>query len=198
MDQNFAACAALEPFRICVARRRRVDDEPAADGGSRAEDDAVAASSNDRCVEPELGESADPHDAREHGRSAVVDEHARRDRCELLDLDVEPVADVVGTGLDEGVTPAELSPFQPGKRNCDALPGCRRVDLAIVDLDAANAYFAPHRVDAEHVSSSDPSRPESSRRDGPDAVQAEHTIDVEPRRRFGPLAFDGGAGQSGP
>ena len=84
----------------------------------------------------------------------------------------------------------------PGRATATRCPAVRRVDLAIVDLDAANAHFARHRVDAEHVARSDPSRPESSRRDGPDAAQAEHTIDVEPRRRFGPLAFDGGAGQS--
>ena len=126
VNQYFATGAALESFRICVARRRRVDDEPAADRRPRAQHDAVAARSHDRRVEPELGESVDPHDAREHRRGAVVDEHARRDRRELLDLDVEPVADVVRIGLDEGVASAELSPLDAGKGNCDALPGFAR------------------------------------------------------------------------
>ena len=40
-----------------------------------------------------------------------MDEHASRDRRELLQLDVEPIADVIRVSLDKHVAAAELAPF---------------------------------------------------------------------------------------
>src|SRR6266511_5074771 len=110
-------------------------------------------------------------------------------RRQLLELDVEPIADAVGARLDEDVTATKVVALDSGQRNRDALTRLGDVDRAIVDLHAAHAHVASDRLGAQHVSGLDPSRPERAGGDGPDPAQREDAVDIEAGRRVVTLGF---------
>src|SRR5205823_10627937 len=118
-----AAGDALEPFEVGVTWWRRIDHLAAAHRCLRSEHDPVAALRDDRRGEAELRESPGADDAPESRARAVVDKRAFRNRRELLQRDVEPVAGRVCAGCDERVTAPQVVPLDSGQGNGDALAG---------------------------------------------------------------------------
>ena len=168
-----------------MTARNRIDDDAAADGRLATEDDAVAASCDDRHCEPELSEALPcANDPRRHGRGSVVDVEARpvRDRRELLECDVEPVARCERPPREQRVASPELVPLHARECHGDSLAGVGALDRAVVHLDAAHADVAPAGLGSKEVAGADRSRPERPCRDRPDPAQREHAIDVEARR----------------
>src|SRR5512132_4525762 len=94
-----------------------------------------------------------------------------RDRLELVESDVEPVADREGARSDEGVTAAHLAALDPRKRERHALAGRRPLHLAVVDLDAADPHLTTVGLESEHVAGADRAGPERPGDDRPDAAQ---------------------------
>jgi hypothetical protein len=98
--------AALEDFEPCgfqPSRRGRVDDAAASDGLGRAQNETVASRGHDRLLETQLGK---PAGANEPGRDVGGSEmhlDRRRHRLELVQHDVEAIADRVTTWLNERV-----------------------------------------------------------------------------------------------
>ena len=104
-----AALEQLEPRGVEAARRRRVEHDAAADGRLGAQDDAVAAGGDDRLASRSCAKRPLAHDAGRDVARAEVDRDARpATRLELLERDVEPVADRIGAGLDERVAAPQL------------------------------------------------------------------------------------------
>ena len=97
-----------------------------------------------------------------------MDEHACWNRRELLELDVEPVARVVGAPLDEHVSPSDLTALDAGEGDGHPLSGLGGFDVTVVHLHASNPHIAPLRLDAQHVAAADSPGPERAGRDGPD------------------------------
>ena len=113
-----AASSPLEERHVSVPARSRVDHRSATDGRLAAEDDAIAAGCDDGRGEPELRKALTrPHDPGRYRRSAVVDVEARpiRDRRELLERHVEPVARRERAGRQERVAPLHLVPLDARK-----------------------------------------------------------------------------------
>ena len=163
---------------------RGIEHDASADGRPVAEDDPVAACRDDRRGEAQLREAAGLGDARGHGRRAVVDVEpgAVRDRLELLERDIEPVARPQASGGDERVAAAQLAPLDAGERERHSLARLCPLDRAVVHLDAPHPHVAARRLRAEHVALADRPRPERPGRDRPDPAQREDPVDVEPRR----------------
>ena len=113
------------------------------------------------------------------------------DRLELLELDVEAVADGIGAGLDERVAALERAALDPGQRERDPLSGLGALDRLVVHLDASHAHVDAGRLGAQLVALADRARPERARDDGADAVQREDAVDVEPRRAEQRVMLDG-------
>jgi hypothetical protein len=107
---------------------------------------------------------------------AVVDGH------DLLQADVEAVADRIGAGLDQRIAAAELCALDAGQAHRDALPGLGNVDSAVVHLDGADADVEAGWLDTQRRARADRARPERPRRDRADAAQRERAIDEEARR----------------
>src|SRR5580765_6350598 len=117
-----------------MARRRGIDDPSATDGRPCAQHDVVTARRDDGRIEPKLGEPSHANYTREHRRGAVMDEHACWNRRELLELDVESVARVVGAPLDEHVSPSDLTALDAGQGDCHSLSGFGGFDVKVVHL----------------------------------------------------------------
>ncbi len=184
VERGLAAARLLESGGIGMPGRRGIEYDASADGRPVAEDDPVAARRDHRRGEPELGESACLRDARGYGRRAVVDVQpgAVRDRLELLERHIEPVARPQAAGGDERVAATQLAPFDAGERECDPLARLCPLDRAVVHLDAPHPHVAAGRLRAEHVALADRPRPERPGRDRPDSAEREDPVDVEPRR----------------
>src|SRR2546421_11819960 len=99
MDQRLddrlgiATVEQLEALGIELPRRSRVEDAAPADGRLGAENEPVASRRRERALEPELGEPAGARDPRGDVGRSEVDLRGRRKRLELVERDVEPVAD---------------------------------------------------------------------------------------------------------
>ena len=113
------------------------------------------------------------------GRAAAL---PSADVGELLEDDVEPVADRIGTRLDERIAATELAPLDPRQRDRDPLAGLGPLDGRVVHLDAPHAHIEAGRFGAQGVALADRARPEGPRDDGPDPPQREDAVDEEPRR----------------
>ena len=168
--------AAAAPGRAPCRRRASL----------RAQHDAVAACGDDLRREPQLRLAlAHPNDAGGVlGRPVVdVDAGAVGDRLELVERDVQPVADGVGARLDERVAAPQAAALEPGERRPRRAARPRR---ARPDGRApGRCARAPRRRRArarEHVALADRARPERAGRDGADPAQREDAVDVEPRR----------------
>ncbi len=182
MHGLLAASSPLEERRVGVPARSRVDHRSATDGRLATEDDTVAAGCDDGRCEPELRKALPrPHDPGRYCRGAVVNVEARsiRDRHELLERDIEPVARRECSGRQQRVAPLHLVPLDARKRDRHSLARLGPLDRTVVHLDAAHANVASARLGTEHVTDADRSRPESPRRDRPDPAQREHAVDVE-------------------
>jgi hypothetical protein len=77
--------------------------------------------------------------------------HRRRDGLELLEHDVEAVADRVMAGLDERVPAPKLAPFDCGQVHRDTLTGLRLVDRLVVNLDTSNTNRPSVRLEPQHI-----------------------------------------------
>ena len=193
---DLAALDPLHPLRARVPRRRRVDHAAAADRRAGAQDDAVASRGDDGLREAELRPAlAHAHDAAEHLRGAVVDVDAGRDLGELLEHDVEAVADGVRARRHERVAAAQLAALDAGQGDRDALARLGALDRPVVHLDAAHANAAAARLRAQLVPFADRPGPERAGGDGADAAQREDAVDVEARRRVAALGLDRGGGR---
>ena len=179
-----AALDELHPLGARVARRRRIDDAPAADRRVGAQHDVVAARRDDRLREPELRPAlADAHDAREHGAGAVVDDAraagspraARARRRAGSSTDTRPAR---RARRRAGARVRSM----PGSATATRCPASARSTALVVHLHAAHAHRPRARLGAQLVALADRARPERPRGDGADAAQREHAVDVEPRR----------------
>ena len=143
MDERLAALERLEPGEVGVPRRRRIEDDTAADGRPGAQDDAVAAGRDDGPREAQLREAvAGARDAGGGLGGAVVERHARRDLAERLERDVEPEARRRGSRRDEHVAAPQLLPLDAGEGDGDALSRLGALDGPVVHLHAPH----PHRL----------------------------------------------------
>jgi hypothetical protein len=175
----------LEARGVGVTRWGGVENDAAAHGRSRPQHDTIAARGHGGGSQPELGVPlADPHDTRVVlGRSVVdVETRAVRDGLELVEFDVEAVADRIGIGGDERVAPAQMVAFETRQRDGDALPGLRALGGLVMHLDAANANLDAAGLGNEHVAHADGAGPQRSGGDGSDSAQAEHAVDEQARR----------------
>ena len=120
-------------------------------------------------------------------------DRARWDRRELFELDIEPVAARVGARPNENITPAELTSLDARQSDGDPLTCLGHADGLIVNLHAAHAHVAPHRLGPKHVANRDPARPQRAGRDRADAAQREDAVDVQPRRCLVAFRLGGGA-----
>ena len=127
---------------------------------------------------------ADPDELRGDLRRPVVhlDPGVVRDRLQLLELDVEPVADRVRARLDQCVAAAKRLSLDAGERQRDALPRLGALDGQVVHLHAAHADVEAGRLGSQLVALADRARPERARDDGADPVQREGAVDVEAGR----------------
>ena len=82
------------------------------------------------------------------------------DRLELLELDVEPVADGIGARLDERVASPELVRSIPGTAERDSRPCLGAFDRLVVHLDAPHAHLDSGRL--ARSSSPSPTEPDQS------------------------------------
>ena len=114
----------------------------------------------------------------------MVDVQARavRDRLELVERDVEPVARPQAAGGDQHVAAAQLAALDARECERDPLARLCPLDRAIVHVHAPDAHVARGRLGPEHVALGDCPRPERPGRDRPDPAQREDAIDVEARR----------------
>ena len=87
----------------------------------------------------------DAHDPGQVLGGAVVDVEARAvgDLRQLLERDVEPVAQRIGTRLHQHVAAAQVAALDPREGERDPLPGLGAVDRPVVHLDAAHAHVEP-------------------------------------------------------
>src|SRR5439155_26591775 len=166
-----AALEVLEAFGLQASGRSRVDHAAAADGRLRAEHEPVAAGGHNRLLEAQLGKPAGADDPSLDVCRPEMDLHRRRHGLELLEHDVEAVADWVVAGLDERVSAAKLAPLDRRQVHGDALPGLRLLDRLIVNLDAPNPNRPAVRLQPQEVASGDRARPERPRDDRADAAQ---------------------------
>ena len=142
---GLAALRPLEPRRVGVPRRRGVEHGAAADGRLAAQHDAVAARGDDRRGEPQLRVRSPARTTRA-GTAASRGGRAgarRRDRLELLERDVEPVARREGARRDERVAAPQLAPLDARGARARRAAGLGALDRAVVHLDAADAHLAP-------------------------------------------------------
>ena len=96
-----------------------------------------------------------------------ADEHlhprAVADRLELVERDVEPVGDRVRAGRDERVAAGDIFPLDAGQAHCDALARLGPLDLAVVDLHAADADASAGGLHEQLVPGTDRARAERAR-----------------------------------
>ena len=111
----------------------------------------------------------------------MVHEDALGNRRQLLQCDVEPVAQRERARRDERVAAAQLVPLDSRERDCDPLTGFGDVDRLVVHLHAASADVEAGGLGAQPVARADASGPECSRRDGADAVEREDAVHEQPR-----------------
>src|SRR6185503_522401 len=116
---------------------------------------------------------------RGHVARPDVDGDRGRDGLELLEGDVEPPADRVGTRLDEHVPTLQLRARDPGQVDRDALARLRALDLHVVHLDAAGAGSQSGGLDAELVAGRNRAGAQGARDNGARARDRECTVDVE-------------------
>ena len=200
--RELAPLEQLEPGGIDPAGRRGIEHLGAADRRPVAEHDAVATGGDRRRGQPQLGEAlAGADDARVELGRAVVDVQAAAllDRLQLVEHDVEAVADRVFARLDEGGAAAKLRPLDAGQADGHPLAGAGLVDGAVVHLDAADADVQPGRLGPEAAALADRAGPERAGRDRPDPAQGEDSVDEEPRgagavRRLEPFGDTGECG----
>ena len=100
--------------------KQAIDDAAAADGRAGAQHDAVAACCNDRCVEAQLREATCAHNPRERRGRPMVDDRARWNRRELLELDVEAVTRRVRARLHENIAALQISASDARQGDGDA------------------------------------------------------------------------------
>jgi hypothetical protein len=75
-----------------------------------------------------------------------VEPESVADLPEVVQDDVEAVADWVSAWLDEGVSADELSPLDAGKRDSHALTRFRTFDGPIVHLGAPHSHLDAARL----------------------------------------------------
>src|SRR5438105_4966165 len=112
------------------------------------------------------------------------------DRLELLERDVEAVADRIGAGLDERVPAAERVPVERGEVERHALAGVGPRHRLVVHLDAPDTYVEPARLGAELVAGTDRPGPERPGDYGADPAQREDPVNVQARRAEQRLPLD--------
>ena len=130
-----------------------------------------------------------------------MDERALRNRCELVQHDVEPVAERKGAWSDERVAAMELVPLDSRQRDRDALSGVGDVDRFVVHLNAPDPNVQARGLGAKVIAGRDAAGPERSGRDSADPVQREDAVHVQSRRRLPRttvLQGSGGARKCGP
>ena len=98
-------------------------------------------------------------------------------------VDVESVARRKRARRDERVAAPQLAAVDPRQRDGDTLPRLGALDGLVVHLHAAHAHRARTGLGVQLVALAERARPQRSRRDGADAAQREHTVDVQARRR---------------
>ena len=145
------------------ARRCRIENPASAERRRVPQDEAVASSRDDGRGEAKLREAvADPDEpSRDLGRAVVhVEPGVVGDRLQLLELDVDPVADRIRARLDEGVAAPEGRPLDARQRERDALARVGPLDRLVVHLDAPYAHLGAGRLGAQLVALAD--RPDQS------------------------------------
>jgi len=145
----------------------------------------IVAGGDDGNRETELGVLLPrANDAGRDRRRAVVHEQAGsgRNRLELLEANVQPVARPVRLAADEGVPAPELAPLHPRQRERDPLARGPMVDRLVVHLHRSHPHAAAARLDPENVPAGNGAGPERSRHNRPDPAQREDAIDVQARR----------------
>ena len=87
----------------------------------------------------------------------MVDVQARavRDRLELVERDVEPVARPQAAGGDQHVTATQLASLDARECERDPLARLCPLDRVVVHLHAADTHVAPGRLGPEHVALGD-------------------------------------------
>ena len=83
-----------------------------------------------------------------------VKPRAVTDPVQLLERDVEPVADRIRAGFDQDVT-APKGCARDAERHRDPLARFRPLDRSVVHVNSANARSKAGRLDAELVASTD-------------------------------------------
>src|SRR3989442_7699042 len=182
---DLAALEQLQPLGVESARRRRIEHDSPADGRAPAQDDAIPARGHDRLGEAELRVAfAGARKPRvDLGRAMVhFQTRAVPDRLELLERDVQSVADREVPRSDERVAAPEPVALDSGQADRHAPPGLGPLDRLVVHLDASNADVDPRRLGPQIIALGDRARPERAGRDGADPLQREDAVDEEPGR----------------
>ena len=97
------------------------------------------------------------------------DPRAVRDRLELLERHVEPVAPRERARRLTSASPRRIAIRSIARqRDGDALPRLGALDLLVVHLHAADARLEPARLDPQHVAGAERPAPQRPGRDRPD------------------------------
>ena len=104
---------------------------------------------------------------------------------ELLDPDVQAIAQRIVARLDQHVAAPQVAAADGGQVDGHPLAGLGPLDRCVMHLHRAHPHLAPLGLDAKQITGGDRPRPERPGRDRPDSLQREHAVDVEARRALG-------------